>query len=101
MFTVIYRWKVKSEREQDFLRTWHVRTIKIQAVRGSYGSRLHREGDGTYCAIALWPSKEAWEATGPPLPDDEADAVAFWESLAEKLPTFTMHSVDDLWSGDR
>lgn len=64
----------------------------------SYGSRLHREQDGTYCAIALWPSREAWEVTGPPLPDDSEDAAAFRASLAETLPTITMEVVDDLWS---
>jgi len=79
------------------LRTWRVRTEKIFRVRGSYGSRLHREPDGTYCAIALWPSRAAWEATEPPLPDDADDAQAFGDSLLESLPTRTMETVDDLW----
>jgi len=97
VFTVIYRWRVKPERKADFLRTWHDRTLKILAVRGSYGSRLHCEPDGTYCAIAHWPTRDAWAATEPPLPDDEADAAAFNESVAEWLPKLTMEAVDDLW----
>ena len=98
MFTVIYRWRVKPETESDFLRTWHVRTEKIRVARGSYGSRLHREPDGTYCAIALWPSRGAWEAKEPPLPDDADDAKAFFASIEHSLPPLTMESIDDLWA---
>jgi len=97
MFTVIYRWRVKPEFEADFLGAWHRRTEKILAVRGSCGSRLHTEADGTYCAIALWPSKAAWEAKEPPLPDDEADAATFKDAVTEWLPALTMETVDDLW----
>ncbi len=97
MFTVIYRWRVKVDMEPAFIRAWHNRTEKIYAMRGSYGSRLHREPDGTFCAIALWPSREAWEATEPPLPDDEADEATFRDAVAEWLPTLTMEGVDDLW----
>jgi heme-degrading monooxygenase HmoA len=97
MFTVIYRWRIKPDLESAFRTAWHNRTEKIYAVRGSYGSRLHREPDGTYCVIALWPSCEAWEAPEPPLPDDEADAATFRDSVAEWLPTLTMETVDDLW----
>jgi len=98
LFTVIYRWRVKPEMDAEFHRVWHVRTEKIRAAGVSYGSRLHREQDGTYCAIALWPSREAWEVMGPPLPDDAKDAAAFRAALAQTLPTITMEVVDDLWS---
>jgi len=81
-----------------FRRTWHARTEKIRVARGSYGSRLYREPDGTYCAIALWPSREAWEATEPCLPDDENDARLFDASIAERLPVMTLDLIDDLWA---
>lgn len=97
MFTAIYRWRIKPELEAAFRDAWHRRTEKIYAHRGSHGSRLHRESTGTYCAIALWPSKAMWEATEPPLPDDEDDAKTFEEAIEERLPTLTMESVDDLW----
>jgi hypothetical protein len=101
MFAVIYRWRVKPEMDAEFRRCWHVRTEKILAVRGSSGSRLHREPDGTYCAIALWPSREAWDATEPLLPDDAADSLTFSASLVETLPTLTMDVVDDLWKATK
>lgn len=98
MFTVIYRWRIKPDMEAAFRRTWHIRTEKIHALRGSYGSRLHQDQDGTYCAIALWPSRQAWEATEPPLPDDEDDAANFEASIAERLPIMVLDLIDDLWT---
>ena len=97
MFVAIYHWRVTVGMESAFLAAWHRRTKKVLDVRGSYGSRLHRESDGTLCAIALWPSKAAWEATEPPLPDDQADAATFKDAVTEWLPTLTMEAVDDLW----
>ena len=97
MFTAIYRWRLKPGAESAFIRAWRNRTEKICGARGSYGSRLHREPTGTYCAIALWPSRAAWEANAPPLPDDDADAAAFKQSVVESLPVLTMELVTDLW----
>jgi heme-degrading monooxygenase HmoA len=97
MFTVIYRWRVKPGRQSDFMRTWRTRTDRIYDTRGSYGSRLLEEDDGTYCAIALWPSREAWAATEPALPDDFDDAQTFKDSIDEWLSTTTMSVIDDAW----
>ena len=65
-------------------------------MRGATAPR--RSADGTLCAIALWPSREAWEATEPLLPDDDADAKTFEDAIDERLPTLTMDTLDDLWS---
>ncbi|PZR56943.1 MAG: hypothetical protein DLM50_07175 [Candidatus Meridianibacter frigidus] len=98
LFTVIYRWRVKPEMEGEFRQIWHIRTEKIRAVKESYGSRLHREPDGMYCAIALWPSREAWESTAPALPGDSEDEATFRATLVTTLPVIAMEVVDDLWS---
>ena len=96
MFTVVYRWRVKPGKEAVFCDVWRRRTEKIHAVSGSYGARLHRQPDGAYFSIALWPSREAWESNVP-LPDDEEDARLFRESVAETLPPITGDVVDDYW----
>ena len=96
MFTVIYRWRVKPGSEDRFVAAWHALTKQIHRVRQSYGSRLHRESDGTYCAIALWPSEEAWKIDDPPLHAGSTIA-AFQECIEQRLPTVTMESIDDLW----
>ncbi|GAC1656424.1 MAG: hypothetical protein NVS9B12_08110 [Vulcanimicrobiaceae bacterium] len=97
MFTAIYRWRVKPELEAEFLRVWHIRTQKIEEHGGSFGARLHKGDDGTYYSIALWPSREAWEAPLN-LPDDAQDERTFRASVQEYLGTQTMVMVDDLWS---
>src|SRR5271165_2862686 len=97
VFTVIYRWRVKPDRQAEFRLVWHRRTERIRRERGSYGSRLHQEPYGAYCAIALWPSRRLWEATEPPLTDDAEDAATFRATILEALPTLTMEAVDDLW----
>ena len=97
MFTVIYHWRVKPELEAEFLRVWHARTLKIETSCGSNGSRLHKSEDGTYYAIALWPSRERWE-TPVTLPDDAEDDRIFRASIEEHLGTHTMTVVDDLWN---
>ena len=63
---------------------------------GSFGARLYKGDDGTYYSIALWPSREKWEAPMV-LPDDEEDERVFFASVAEFLGTKTMTMVDDLW----
>jgi hypothetical protein len=58
---------------------------------------MHREPDGTLCAIARWPSREAWAAGNPPIPDDDADAEAFTQAIIEAFPTLTMDVIEDRW----
>jgi len=48
-------------------------------------------------SIALWPSREQWEAPME-LPDDAEDERIFRATVAENLGTQTMTVVDDLWS---
>jgi len=97
MFAAVYHWRVLPERDSEFRLVWGTRTRKILTHCGSYGSRLWRSDDGTYFSIALWPSREKWEAPVQ-LPDDLEDERKFRESVEEYLGTETMESVDDLWA---
>lgn len=56
-----------------------------------------QDAEDVYSAIALWPSREAWEADEPPLPDDEQDAAIWAASIIESCAPRTMISVDNLW----
>jgi len=96
MFTVVYRWRIKPEKEATFCNVWRRRTEKIHAVCGSYGARLHRESDGSYFSIALWPSRALWESDVN-LPDDAQDARLFRESILETLPVIAGDVIDDAW----
>lgn len=62
MFVVIYQWRIRQGREQQFIDAWSELTKIIQEKSGSLGSRLHRTNDGRFLAYAQWPSREAYEA---------------------------------------
>ena len=61
MFVAVYSFNVKPGMEEQFQQAWAVRTREIIEASGSFGSRLHRNEDGTVVAYAQWPSRAAWE----------------------------------------
>lgn len=69
MFTVIYSFKVKPNREDQFIESWKRLTELIYEFEGSLGSRLHKEDDLKYVAYAQWPNKDRWENFGQNMPD--------------------------------
>jgi heme-degrading monooxygenase HmoA len=98
MFVALYRWRVRPEREPDFRRAWRRLTEVIRARCGSGGSALFREPDGTFVALARWPSREAWErAFAAGSPDVEATAL-LRDCVLERLPHAELENVEDLWT---
>jgi hypothetical protein len=57
VFVVIYRWRLDPERESSFGEGWRRITDLAIARCGSGGSSLFRATDGTWVAIARWPSR--------------------------------------------
>jgi hypothetical protein len=57
-FVAIYRWRLKSGVERDFIEHWQ-RITEQARVAGSGGSSLFREADGSWVAIARWSSRVA------------------------------------------
>jgi heme-degrading monooxygenase HmoA len=77
MFVAVYQWKLKPGREEEFRRAWVKATVKNYRIKGSLGSRLHRNVDGTWVATAQWPSRAHWESawkSGDPA-DPEGSAI--------------------------
>ena len=96
-FVAIYRWRVHPEKDVQFRHAWHRLTWSIREFRGSHGARLLCDETGSYVAIALWPSRESWEATTPPLPDEDELMGLLRESIAESFPPQLLTVADDLW----
>jgi len=92
---VIYRFRVKPDREDDFVRAWSEVTIKLRDHRGGLGSRLHRGPDGIWYAYAQWPSAEARSMAfeGPPVAA-EASAI-MRDATEESLPEIVLEPVAD------
>lgn len=74
MFAVIYIFKIKPGKENQFEESWNVLTKYIYKYENSKGSRLHKSKKEEYIAYAQWPSKERWKNAGNNLPK-KADAT--------------------------
>ena len=98
MFVAIYRWRVRPEREADFVAAWERVTRAIHASCGSGGSALFRDDDGTFVAVARWPDRETrdrCEASG-------ADDLAIMRAcIEESFPERRLECVSDLWDDGR
>jgi heme-degrading monooxygenase HmoA len=58
MFIAIYRWTLKPGTKARFETDWAEVTRAAVANGGSLGSALGRAADGSWVAVARWPSKE-------------------------------------------
>ncbi len=101
MFTVIYRWRVKTGQEQRFRDGWRQATLAIFDQYHSLGSRLHRADDGSFVAYAQWRSRSDWEdrQIGKPAADE---AFAMMRESAEgKAEILCLEALDDLFKDER
>jgi len=99
MFVVLYRWRIKKEREAEFRAAWARATERIVARYGALGSRLHQVDDGSWLAYAQWPDRESWmrmRSSPPAAPEEFAQMRAAEESPgAYPVPFLTMTVMDD------
>ncbi|GAA5215763.1 antibiotic biosynthesis monooxygenase family protein [Corallincola platygyrae] len=61
MFVVMYEFVVKPGCEEQFLDAWPQVTQGIYLLKGSLGSRLHRNKNGELIAYAQWPDRATFE----------------------------------------
>ena len=97
MFSVIYKFKVKSGLEESFINSWSALTKLIYQFEGSYGSRLHKESEGHYIAYAMWPDKDTWKNMGAKLPPEaKAFSVQMKEACDHIETSYELEVVSDL-----
>jgi heme-degrading monooxygenase HmoA len=102
MFVVVYWWRIKPGKEEQFREAWRRGTLAINRTYGSFGSRLHREADGRFIGVAEWPDRAAWQRAfdAKMVYDDPEARRAFVDAIAEAppdgLPLLTMDVTDDL-----
>jgi heme-degrading monooxygenase HmoA len=95
-FAVIYRFRVRSGLEPQFIAAWERATHAIRSLRGGLGSRLHRAADGSLIAYAQWPSREAWERSRAAEPADREASALMREAIAESDPPLLLDPISDL-----
>jgi len=92
-FAVLYRVRLHSGMEGQYISAWSRVTKALRAERGGLGSRLHRGPEGIWYAYAQWASAEARSqafAAGPV--DAEAERL-MQEAIAERLPEIVLEPV--------
>jgi quinol monooxygenase YgiN len=93
-FAVIYRWRLKPGKEQQFIDAWSRITHFYRCNRGALGSRLHRGPDGIWYAYAQWPDAAARARAFAQ--DDEPEARALMdEAIGEGFPAISLEPVVD------
>ena len=101
MIRAIYRWRVKSGEEEQFIQAWTQGTAAIRAqVLGAGGSLLmrSRHDRSEFMALACWNSIEDWRAfaaahdSAPPDPE----AFRVMGAVSEQLSTEILEEVADL-----
>lgn len=91
---VLYRWRLHAGSESAFVEAWSRITALLRDEGGSFGSRLHRGGDGLWYGYAQWPSDEARQQAFAKSLDADASAT-MRAAIAESLPEIVLESVSD------
>jgi hypothetical protein len=61
MIAVLYSWRIKLEKEKQFIAAWSEITEFFLNNHLSLGSRLHRDSNGIFYGYAQWKSLEQRE----------------------------------------
>ncbi|HEY4028528.1 MAG TPA: antibiotic biosynthesis monooxygenase [Candidatus Dormibacteraeota bacterium] len=96
MFAVIYRWRVRPDREEAFVEGWRRVSGAVRDRFGSYGSRLHRSEDGLFVSYGRWPDREAREPYRQHLDVDPEGFRLMQEAIVEELPEIRLSILGDL-----
>ena len=94
MFIILYRWRIKPEKEAQFIEAWSEITAFYRENFDSRGSRLHRGNDGLFYAYAQWKSVEQRENAFANSPTTEARA-RMREAIEENFEAVMLEKVSD------
>lgn len=95
MIAFLYRWRVKSGREDDFRAAWSDMT-KALDDSGSLGSTLFQAGDGTTYALARWPNEDARNTAFSENLLPEALRI-MRDSVVETFEPVRLTEIENLW----
>jgi hypothetical protein len=94
MFIILYRWRIKSGLENQFIESWSEITEFYVKNFDSLGSRLHRGNDGLFYAYAQWKSAEQREKAFNNAPKLEA-RTRMHEAIEESFPEIILEIQSD------
>jgi hypothetical protein len=94
MFIYLYRWRIKPEKETQFIEGWSEITAFYRDNFDSLGSRLHRGDDGIFYGYAQWGFSEDRENAFTNSPKSEA-SVKMREAIEESFPEVRLEILAD------
>lgn len=94
MFIILYRWRIKPEKEAQFIEAWSEITAFYRENFDSLGSRLHRGDDGIFYAYAQWNSVGQREKAFQNVPDFESRG-RMREAIEESFEEVRLEIVSD------
>lgn len=101
MYAVIYEFKVKPGKDEEFISAWEAMTELIYKNDGSLGSRLHKDQDHVYIAYAKWPSQYVFEHPGNHMPEIAHEIRSEMHDCCNEINTlYTMEVISDLIEED-
>jgi hypothetical protein len=96
MFVILYRWRIKPNLEQQFVKSWSERTVYLRKKYDSLGSRLHRGRDGIWYSYAQWKSAEQRERAFQAESGADSEAIEkMRESIEESFPEIELETIAD------
>ena len=94
MFIVLYRWRIKPGKEQQFIDAWSMVTAYYRENWDSLGSRLHRGDDGIFYSYAQWKSVEQRQEAFSKRPNLAA-SDKMHEAVDETFPEIVLEKLSD------
>lgn len=95
MIVYLYRWRLKPEKEEQFIKAWSYVTEQLREQSGSLGSRLHRGDDGLWYGYAQWPSIEHRERSHLNQAEIIEARRLMKDATIEMLPDVVLQPVSD------
>jgi hypothetical protein len=93
-YAVIYRWRIRPEKEEQFIQDWSRVTLFYVKSHGALGARLHRGPDDIWYAYAQWPDLETRNRAFAEAGEPESHAHIN-DAIIETFPEIVLSPVAD------
>lgn len=97
MVVFLYRWRLKTDKEQQFADAWAAVTKFHLENSNSLGSRLHKGSDRIYYGYACWPDIETRKVAFD-RSNEMPEFALMREAVDESFPEVELSIVEDLIS---
>jgi heme-degrading monooxygenase HmoA len=95
MIAILYRWKIKDGKKDQFISAWKEITLSLRENYGGKGSRLHLGSDGFYYAYAQWNSLKDRELAFENFDSGNSHGL-MRDAVEESFPEVILEVVEDL-----